>query len=307
MSVRVRIATTSAELDALLRLRHRVYVDEEGYFQQQRDGRIVDRFDAYPTTAHITAVVDGRMVGTVRVAEQSQVGNSTDDFFDFRQYLPPQVTKVCTGGMLCVERAYRSTPRLVFALVGMAYFWGLSRGMTHLVAAINPDVEAFFAKAGATRLAPPVRQNELGLDAVPMMIEFDRLPGGYPAFLKHQAIVHFLDSFEREFVEPGETIIRQGERGHAIYVILDGHVAVERQRSRGVIRVIDLGRGELFGELGLLTQRPVTADAVALTAADLMVVERDAFETQLRDDPNVASGILAVLADRLAARTEALD
>jgi hypothetical protein len=51
MAVRIRLAETTADLDALLRLRHRVFVDDKGYFPAQPDGRVGDRFDAYPTTA----------------------------------------------------------------------------------------------------------------------------------------------------------------------------------------------------------------------------------------------------------------
>src|SRR5262249_7293735 len=48
MTLRVRVAQTTAELDAVFRLRHQVFVEEEGYMPPRPDRRIADRFDAYP-------------------------------------------------------------------------------------------------------------------------------------------------------------------------------------------------------------------------------------------------------------------
>jgi len=306
MGVRIGIASTTRELDALFRVRHRVYVEEEAYFPPQPDGRITDRFDAYPTTANLIAIADGRVVGTVRVAEHSDAGNPTDEFFDPWPHLPPGLTGLCSGSMLCVERAYRDTPRLVFSLLGMAYFWGISRGMTHMLGAINPDVEAFFARAGARRLAPPAYHPERGLPAIPMVIELDKLGGAFPSFVRQQQTTHFLDSFEREFLQPGETILRQGDEGHAIYVIVAGRVAIEQRspRARDHVRIAELNTGDLFGELSLLTERPLTADVVTLSAVDLMVLESDAVASQLRSNPQVLPKMLAMLADRFATRIE---
>ena len=63
---------------------------------------------------------------------------------------------------------------------------------------------------------------------------------------------------ERSFGE-GEAIVRQGEPGDDLYVILEGRVRVER----GGRPVESLGEGEFFGEVAVLDGRPRSADVVA--------------------------------------------
>ena len=132
------LARTTDELDQVFALRHSVLVDEEGYMPAQPDGRLCDRFDAYPTTANVIALVDGRIVGAVRFIERTPAGTSADEFFDFRPFLPPAARDV-TGGMLVLERAHRATPRLVFAMLGMGYYWAIGRGATHVIAPRTPS------------------------------------------------------------------------------------------------------------------------------------------------------------------------
>jgi CRP-like cAMP-binding protein len=72
------------------------------------------------------------------------------------------------------------------------------------------------------------------------------------------------------------------------------------------VELARLGRGETFGELALLTSRPRSADVVALTDVDLMVLDRPVFQAQLQSDPEVAVRLLEILGTRLAERGEQL-
>jgi putative N-acetyltransferase (TIGR04045 family) len=53
----------TADLDGHLAVRHRVFVEQQGLFE----GSDVDAFDALDDTLHAVAVVDGKVVGTVRL------------------------------------------------------------------------------------------------------------------------------------------------------------------------------------------------------------------------------------------------
>ena len=64
-----------------------------------------------------------------------------------------------------------------------------------------------------------------------------------------------------------------------------------------------LGRGALFGEMGVLTGEPRTATVVALGDAALLSVDRDAFERILSAEPDLARK----LAETIARRRIALD
>lgn len=305
MAHRIRLAETAADLDALFHLRHRIYAEEKGWLPAQPDGRITDRFDAFPHTANIVAVVEGRVVGGVRFVEASPLGTPADRYFDFSPFLPPGA-RVGSGGMLCLEPDLRKTARLLSALVGMGYHWALARGLTHLVAPFSPEVAPVFLATGAQAVAPEFVHAESGLPVVPVMLDLAGLGERFLAFAQRQGLVHFLQSFERQFHTAGETIIRQGDEGVALFVVVEGEVAVALGSGEKRVELARLGRGETFGELALLTSRPRSADVVALTDVDLMVLDRPVFQAQLQSDPEVAVRLLEILGTRLAELDERL-
>src|SRR5207253_5752113 len=61
----------------------------------------------------------------------------------------------------------------------------------------------------------------------------------------------------------------------------------------------ELGEGEMFGEMALLTHKPRTASVVALEATTCAVLEQGEFDRLLRDHPPLALAMMAVLAERL--------
>lgn len=67
----------------------------------------------------------------------------------------------------------------------------------------------------------------------------------------------------------GETIVRQGEEGQSMFVVLSGTVSVVLQPSREEVARID--RGGYFGEMSLLTGEPRSATVTAV--GDVVVVE----------------------------------
>jgi NADH:ubiquinone reductase (H+-translocating) len=83
----------------------------------------------------------------------------------------------------------------------------------------------------------------------------------------------------REHFEPGEVVFREGDRGDWLYVILDGEVEVlQSVPGHGETRLRQLGRGECFGEIALVSDRPRSATVRSLTAVNLLAVDREAFQ-----------------------------
>jgi CRP/FNR family transcriptional regulator, cyclic AMP receptor protein len=92
-------------------------------------------------------------------------------------------------------------------------------------------------------------------------------------------------------------IVREGDRGDAFYVILDGTASV-RQPGR---RPITLRTGEFFGELALLDGAPRTATVEAQDEVLTMRIGRTDFVKMLEREPKVAVAMLAAIASRLRA------
>ena len=83
----------------------------------------------------------------------------------------------------------------------------------------------------------------------------------------------------REHFEPGEIIVREGDRGDWLYIIADGEVEVVRRVEDGHQILGCLGRGECFGEIALISDTPRTATVRSKTGVNVLAVDRDAFHT----------------------------
>jgi hypothetical protein len=103
------------------------------------------------------------------------------------------------------------------------------------------------------------------------------------------------------YVEASEAVFTQGDRGDALYFIVDGTVKIVRDD-----RVIaEMGTQEVFGEMALLDASPRSATALAVTPATLLRIGQDEFAFILRERPEVAAGVLRVLTRRLRAAHDA--
>ncbi len=83
----------------------------------------------------------------------------------------------------------------------------------------------------------------------------------------------------------GEPVVRQGERADAFYVVRTGTLqVVEEDRESGNERALRvLGRGEAFGELGLVEAAPRLATVRALEPSELFQIDKGTFDRLLAD------------------------
>jgi flavin reductase (DIM6/NTAB) family NADH-FMN oxidoreductase RutF len=102
---------------------------------------------------------------------------------------------------------------------------------------------------------------------------------------------------ERTFVD-GEAIVRAGEPGDELYVLLEGAARVERDGR--LLRA--LAADDLFGEIAVLDGGPRTADVVAQDVCRCLAVPRNALREALEAEPGAAWQLLEVLARRFRER-----
>jgi CRP/FNR family cyclic AMP-dependent transcriptional regulator len=106
-------------------------------------------------------------------------------------------------------------------------------------------------------------------------------------------------SDEVSFAE-GEWIIRQGDPHSAVYVIVEGEVAVViDDEDRRV-----LSKGSFFGEISVLLEEPATASIVTRTSLRCLVVPGAEFQAFLVSHPQVTYRILKAEARRLKTASE---
>ncbi len=78
--------------------------------------------------------------------------------------------------------------------------------------------------------------------------------------------------------EPGQVIVRQGEKSERFFIIVDGEVEVRREGHGQDTVVTRHGPGQFFGEVGALTGAPQSATFMAVSRAVVLSVDRTAFQ-----------------------------
>jgi CRP-like cAMP-binding protein len=97
--------------------------------------------------------------------------------------------------------------------------------------------------------------------------------------------------------ESGQTIVREGEKGTALYLILRGHAEVRRRGQP----VAALAPGGFFGEAALLVEEPRTADVRATSAVRCLILSRWDFWSAVGIDPRVNRALFDETVQRLRA------
>ena len=87
--------------------------------------------------------------------------------------------------------------------------------------------------------------------------------------------------------EPGEMLVRQGDPGDTMFVVLEGSVRVETETPGGTVQLAELGVGACLGEVSVLTGGPRTATVTALTPVTTVSFVRHRIERLLGAHPRV--------------------
>ncbi|HYD98746.1 MAG TPA: cyclic nucleotide-binding domain-containing protein, partial [Alphaproteobacteria bacterium] len=139
---------------------------------------------------------------------------------------------------------------------------------------------------------------DLGLDAARLVARVPMFAGLGAASLQNIA-----RHLRPGLAMPDEVLVRRGERGEEMYFVASGEVEVRNPDT--LPQPIRLGAGDFFGELALLTRQPRSADVVALTYCQLLVLDRRAVTQLFREDPSLRDHIRAVAQNRMAAERAA--
>jgi CRP-like cAMP-binding protein len=102
-------------------------------------------------------------------------------------------------------------------------------------------------------------------------------------------------------LERGELLFREGDPSDALYVIVEGEVAVQ---TRGPPRAdrSRLGPGAFIGEVALMTDQPRSATVVCTQPAELLRIDRYTLSRVLANHGDVLRAVLRFVRDRLVDR-----
>ena len=105
---------------------------------------------------------------------------------------------------------------------------------------------------------------------------------------------------QRHSFKSGETIFNENDPADAAFVIISGEVEILHQSESGKSTTVAvLGRGEYFGEMGVIDEKPRSATAKARTEVTCMSVGKEEFMDMLLHRPQESIELLKVLFERL--------
>lgn len=129
-----------------------------------------------------------------------------------------------------------------------------------------------------------------------------------PLFAKVEPAKLKLLAFTSEQVEymVGEVLFRQGDTGDAAFIVLEGDADILVDTPQGQVRVAQLGKNDIVGEIAILCDVPRTATVAAATRLLTLRVSKDGFFNLVTQFPQVGVEIMHELASRLHHTTQQL-
>lgn len=102
---------------------------------------------------------------------------------------------------------------------------------------------------------------------------------------------------------PGATVIREGDEGDFMVILLDGRCEIVRNGPSGTPQRIGLaGPGKILGEMSMIDGEPRFASCIALDHTVFAMLDRDSLSRIIADDPRLGIKLLLELVLLLSQR-----
>ena len=118
------------------------------------------------------------------------------------------------------------------------------------------------------------------------------------ASLTDETRARLADGMRRLEFTAGEPIVQQGASDDALYVVQRGEIGIHVEVEGSSSEVADLGPGEVFGEMSLITGEPRSATCTARTEVACYVIDRVTLQGVLDEQPEIAEHLSTTLAAR---------
>jgi CRP-like cAMP-binding protein len=130
----------------------------------------------------------------------------------------------------------------------------------------------------------------------------DHLLRTHPLFssLRHEQRRLFSREFQLQRVAAGATLLHAGEKGDGLYLLMRGRCTPFHVHPDGSEMPLALLReGDVFGEISLLMDKPVTAMVRADVPSVLLRLDRSAFERHIFSQPGMRDALMKIGTERL--------
>jgi hypothetical protein len=179
--------------------------------------------------------------------------------------------------------------------------WVLARRSgTWQRAADIPELKEIFAQAAALPSPPrPTRAAPAGLK--PGSLRRIKILAG----LGDAQLGQLVQFMELQPLSQWSVVVKQGEPGDAMYLILDGELRARTMSGAAETILATFGPGDFFGDMSLFDHGPRSADVVANVDSTVLKFSIAAFDRLVREAPELAAPFLQATVRTLAARIRA--
>jgi len=125
------------------------------------------------------------------------------------------------------------------------------------------------------------------------------------ATMNDDQLLKFAEFMEVEKIPQWSVIVKQGDPGDTMYLILDGELRVRIHVKGKETILATLGVGEFFGDISLFDHGPRSADVVANKESLVLKITAKAFDELAKAAPELATPFLRAVGQTLSARIRA--
>src|SRR5882762_7948817 len=111
---------------------------------------------------------------------------------------------------------------------------------------------------------------------------------------------------EQVFVRAGDVVLREDDEGDQAFVVVSGRLRVYAATPAGPVQVGELGSGQLFGEMALLSPGGRRATVVATRDSELLRLGAKQFEGLVVGHPSALLALVRLLVERSTSRVPAV-
>jgi CRP/FNR family cyclic AMP-dependent transcriptional regulator len=163
-----------------------------------------------------------------------------------------------------------------------------------------PELKQFFARGETTHTtAHTVRVAPAGLK--PGSLRRIKILAG----LSDAQLGLLIQFMEQQPVSQWSVVVKQGEPGDAMYLIMDGELRARTMSGAKETILAMFGPGDFFGDMSLFDHGPRSADVVANVDSTVLKFSTAAFDRLVREAPDLAAPFLQATVRTLAARIRA--
>jgi HEAT repeat protein len=149
----------------------------------------------------------------------------------------------------------------------------------------------------AHKLGEMKMENIATLSLMERILFFKRVPlfaNLSPSDIKQVAAIAEEASFS-----DGDIMVRQGEVGDVMFIIVSGEVRVVATKDQKEVELARRKAGDFIGEMALISKEPRSATIVAIGTVHSLYINQKSFESLLRDRPDVSLAVIEILCERL--------